>query len=359
MNTSDSDLDELLDSETIIPEGSIPLVFQGTDPRIKLLSYSTLGKLHSCPRKFELYRKKATDDAMNADAASNQNLTFAFGHVVGEGVQDVMDGIPEDTIIWRMFLGWHASLADVNPKQNKSFYLAILAIQRFISLRANGFLDDYELLIYNGRSAKELSFRITHPEGFTFRGSVDAVLRHKTTGKILVLECKTSSSTNLNPTTFKNSSQAVGYSVVLDVVCPEITAYDVLYLVYLTKDMNYEQLRFHKTYLQRATWIQELLLDIETIKLYDRTGVYPMRGKSCNDWFRDCEYLNQCTLSTSLVTTPAIEGAVHDDKVYDIELTFEDLIEGQMKKVIPIMPVAGDGTVGNGEAFPQDGDTML
>lgn len=355
-----ADLDELLDAEVSIPAGSTPVVFEGTDPRIKLLSYSTLGKLHSCPRKFELYRKKATDDDMDYSAASNQNVTFAFGHIVGEGIQDVLDGLSEQEILWKMFLGWHASLADNNPKQNKSFYLAVLAIQRFISLRANGFLNEYELLTFNGRSAKELSFRISLPDGFTFRGSVDAVLRHKVTGKILVLECKTSSSTNLNPTTFKNSSQAIGYSVVLDVVCPEIVSYDVLYLVYLTKDMVYEQLRFPKTYLQRATWIQELLLDIETIKLYDRTGVYPMRGESCNDWFRDCEYLNQCTLSTSLITTPPIEGAVHDDKVYDIELSLEDLIEGQMKKVIPITPAQMLAAQGIGdEAFPQDGDSML
>jgi hypothetical protein len=352
------DLDELLDSEVQVPANSAPVVFDGIDPRIKMLSFSSVKTLRKCGRKFELYRKKATDDAMDPTAASNQNVTFAFGHVVGEGIQDVMDGIPEDTIIFKMFLGWHASLADNNPKQNKSFYLAVLAIQRFISLRTNGFLDEYELLEFNGRSAKELSFRITLPNGFTFRGSVDAVLRHKVTGKILVLECKTSSSTNLNPTTFKNSSQAVGYSVVLDVVAPDIVQYDVLYLVYLTKDMVYEQLRFPKTYLQRAQWIQELLLDVEIIKLYERTGVYPMNGESCNDFFRDCEYLNQCTLSTALITTPPIEGAVHDDKVYDIELTLEDLIEGQMKKVIPIQLIESSNSIGD-EAFPQDGDSML
>lgn len=353
-----NELDDLL-NETITTGADMQVVeFQGIDPRIQLLSYSALGTLHKCPRKFELYRKKATDDLMDPEAASNQNLTFAFGHVVGEGVQDVMDGIGEDEIIFKMFLGWHASLADYNPKQNKSFYLAVLAIQRFISLRNNGFLDDYELLVYNGRSAKELSFRITLPDGFKFRGSVDAVLRHKTTGKILVLECKTSSSANLNPTTFKNSSQAVGYSVVLDVVCPEITSYDVLYLVYLTRDMVYEQLRFTKTYLQRATWIQELLLDIETIKLFNTTGVYPMRGESCNDFFRDCEYLNQCNLSTERITVPPVVGAIHDDKVYDIEVSLHDLIEGQLKKVIPIQLVESI-EYDTDEAVPQDGDSML
>jgi hypothetical protein len=330
----------------------LPAEYNGFDPRLKLMSYSSNLLLHKCPRKYQLYKLKAVEDPEDPDAALNQNLTFAFGHIVGEGIQDVLDGMEESAVIWRMFLGFHANLEDRNEKQNKSFYLAVTAIQRFISLRANGFLDDYELLYYQGKPAKELSFRIHLPNGFKYRGSVDAVLRHKVSGKILVLECKTSSSNTLHATTYKNSSQAVGYSVVLDVIAPEVSSYEVLYLVYLTKDMAYEQLRFVKTYLQRATWIQELLLDVETIKLYEQTGIYPMRGESCMDFFRDCEYLNQCNLSTHLITAPFTPKSVIDDKVYDVELTLDQIIESQMKKVIPIMPIAG-------EAIPQDGDTML
>ena len=356
MNADTLDIDSLLDERIESPTGNLETVNldpDGLDPRIKLLSYSGLQKFHSCPRKYQLHRLKAIDDEANPEAASNQNLTFAFGHVVGEGIQDVLDGMTKTEIIWKLFLGWHANLTDENPKQVKSFYWAVLAIQKFISLRENGFLDEYELMVFNGKPAKELSFRITMPGGFKFRGSVDAVLRHKISGKILVLECKTSSMVNLNPTTFKNSSQGIGYSVVLDVIAPEISSYDVLYLVYLTKDQVYEQLMFPKTYLQRASWIQELLLDIEVIKLYENTGVYPMRGESCSAWGRDCEYLNQCTLSTALITTSPVVGAVHDDKVYDVELSLEDLIEGQMKKVIPIMELSMS------DAIPQDGDITI
>jgi hypothetical protein len=345
-------MSDFLDEEvTAVTRVALPAEYGGFDPRLKLLSYSSNLTLHKCPRKYQLYKLKAVDDEMDPQAASNQNLTFAFGHIVGEGIQDVLDGMEEEKVIWKMFLGFHADLEDRNEKQNKSFYLAVAAIQRFISLRANGFLDDYELLTYNGRPAKELSFRIHLQDGFKYRGSVDAVLRHRITGKILVLECKTSSSNTLHATTYKNSAQAVGYSVVLDVIAPEISSYEVLYLVYLTKDMAYEQLKFTKTYLQRATWIQELLLDVETIKLYQKTGVYPMRGESCMDFYRDCEYLNQCTLSTNLITSPFNPAVVIDDKVYDVELSLEDLIEGQMKKVIPIREEV--------EALPQDGDTML
>lgn len=344
---------DFLDAEVSAPVQSVelPAEYNGFDPRLKLLSYSSNLLLHKCPRKYQLYKLKAVDDEMDPEAASNQNLTFAFGHVVGEGIQDVLDGMEESRVLWRMFLAFHASLEDRNEKQNKSFYLAVAAIQRFISLRENGFLDDYELLTYNGRPAKELSFRIHLPDGFKYRGSVDAVLRHRITGKILVLECKTSSSNTLHATQYKNSSQAVGYSVVLDVIAPEVSSYEVLYLVYLTKDMAYEQLKFTKTYLQRATWIQELLLDVDTIKLYQNTGVYPMRGESCMDFYRDCEYLNQCTLSTHLITTPFSQEAVLDDKVYDVELTLEDIIQAQMNKVIPIYAA--------NEAIPQDGDTLL
>lgn len=356
MITEDSSDDfPLLDEGPVAsPINTVPITLHKFDPRLKLMSYSSLGTLHKCPRKYQLYRLKATDDEMSPVAASNQNITFAFGHIVGEGVQDVMLGLPEQTVIWKMFLGWHASLEDRNDKQKKSFYLAVLAIQRFISLRKNGFLDDYELLWYNGKPCTELSFRIDLGDDFKFRGAVDAVLRHKVTGKVLVLECKTSSSSTLYPTTFKNSSQAVGYSVVLDVIAPEISSYDVLYLVYMTKDLVYEQLKFTKTYLQRATWIQELILDMETIKLYESTGVYPMRGESCNDFFRDCEYLNQCTLSTRLITSPFKQEAVLDDKVYDIELTLQDLIDGQMRKVIE-----NNQSPQVSEALAQDGDTFL
>ncbi len=359
MNDLNGDFADLLDSPTSALSTSrvIPISSDTLDPRLKLLSYSGLLTKHACPRKFELYRKKATEDEADPLAATNQNVTFAFGHVVGDAIQNILDGWSEEKVLWQIFLGWHASIEDCNEKQKKNLWFAILAAQKFISLRSQGFLDDYELLIYNGKPCKELGFRIHLPSGFKFRGSVDAVLRHKITGKILVLEVKTSSGATLNATGYKNSSQAIGYSVVLDVVCPEINSYEVLYLVYMTKSMSFESLRFPKTYLQRAQWIQELLLDVREIELYHETGVFPMRGESCSDWGRDCEYLNQCTLRTDLITSPLVESAIHDPKEgqYDIEITLEELIQGQMNKVITLEEL----DVIESAALPQDGDQML
>lgn len=302
------------------------------DPRIKLLSYSSLLTLHSCPRKFELYKLKATQDEIDPMAEINQNVTFAFGHVIGDGIQQVLAGLSEEQVLYKMFIDWHADLFDKNEKQVKSFWDAVVAIQKFIHLRQSGFLEEYELLYYKGKPATELSFSISFPDGFKMRGFVDAVLKHKHTGEIIVLECKTDSGSTMNSIKYKNSAQGVGYSVVLDVIAPEISSYKVLYLVYMSKHANYEIAQFPKTYLQRASWIQELLLDIESIKMYEQTKVYPMRGESCTNWNRPCEYLYQCSSDNAHVTIP-FSGTLEDDnKVYDVQLTLMDLIQAQLDK---------------------------
>lgn len=332
---SDMALDLSLGSRTndegTVESGIVPFRepgYDGTvDYRIRQLSYSSLLTLHSCPRKFELYKKRST---FRTEEAESSTITFAFGHVVGQGIQDVLCGFSREYVMVNAFAGWHADLYAEDTKQNKSFWLALQAIQKFLSLRDQGFLEDYELVYYDGKPAVELSFAITFPDGFRLRGFVDGVLRHRETGKVIVLECKTTS-TKLNSSVYKNSAQAIGYSIVLDVLFPELSSYDVLYLVYQTKDLEYTPIPFSKSYLQRALWIQELLLDIETIKLYEGAQVYPMHGESCLNWGRECEYFQSCTLSTAHLTnvcTPAEE----DKTEYQINVTLQDLLEAQFAK---------------------------
>ena len=231
-----------------------------------------------------------------------------------------------------MFLGWHTpSLFDEDEKLNKSLWTAILAIQRFALIR-DAVLKDYELVYHEGKPACELSFSILLPDGFRLRGFVDAVLRHRITGEILVLECKTTGSATVNPATYKNSAQAIGYSVVLDHLYPELSSYKVLYLVYTTKQGEYIPLPFTKTFLQRALWIRELLLDIETIKMYAEAEIFPMRGESCYSFFRECEYLQTCQLSTEYLTKPCTPEQ-EDRTEYQVVITLADLLTSQLSKV--------------------------
>lgn len=299
------------------------------DYRIRQLSYSSLLNLHSCPRKFQLNRLRTTH---RTEESLKSTITFAFGHVVGEAIASALSGVSEQEIIWNIFVGWHTDFAASDDKAKKNIYSAVIAYQRLASLLSSGFLQDYELVYYNGKPATELSFVINFPDGFRLRGFVDAVLRHKVSGEILVLECKTTGSTTVNPATFKNSAQAIGYSIVLDVLFPDLSSYQVLYLVYQTGSREYTPLPFTKTLLQRALWIRELLLDIETIKMYEAAEVYPMHGESCFSFMRECEYLATCTLSTEYLTKPCTPEE-EDKTEYQISLSLDQLLESQFTKL--------------------------
>lgn len=311
------------------------------DYRVRQLSYSSLVTLHSCPRKYQLYKLGA---GRNIETTL-QSITFAFGHVVGEAIQLALEGKSEEHVIWNTYLKWKPDIFAADDRSNKSLWSAILAIKRFFNLQRAGFLQDYELVEYNGKHACELSFVIVFPDGFRYRGHVDAVLRHKLTGEVLVLECKTTGALTLNPALYKNSAQAIGYSIVLDAIFPELSSYKVLYLVYQTKNGEFTPIPFTKSYLQRALWIRELMLDIDRIKMYEAAGVYPMHGESCvtfsketekesKVWEGDCEYLQTCTLGTKYLTKP-MSAEFADTTEYQVSLSLLDLLESQLGKTEP------------------------
>jgi hypothetical protein len=305
------------------------------DPRLKLLSHSSRTTLHRCPRKYQLYRLASSRIALETEAEVEQGVTFAYGTAVGVGVASALEGKSEEQCILDTFLAWDVDFADEDKLRKKSIYLAIFAIQRFTALRESGYLSDYELAYYKGKPAVELSFQVMLPDGFIYRGFVDAVLMHKTTKQIMVLENKTSSGT-ANAAMFKNSGQALGYSVVLDILFPTLSAYTVLYLVYETKTYEYKELPFEKSLLQRALWLQELLIDTQEIELYESYGVYPLRGESCYDFFKPCEYLGLCNMQTSTLAKPLTQNILddieEDQKRYEFKVSFEELIESQLAK---------------------------
>ena len=303
------------------------------DPRLKLLSHSSRTTLHKCPRKYQLYRLASEVVSLAAEKEVEQGVTFAYGSAVGIGIQSTLEGKSENQIYIDMLLEWDVDLLDTNPRQKKSFWEAMFAVQRFHALQSTGYLEDFELVYYQDKPAVELSFRIHLPDGFKYRGYVDVVLRHKDTGEILVLELKTSSGT-ANSTMYKNSGQALGYSVVLDKLFPDMSSYKVLYLVYETRARAYTEFYCEKSLLQRALWLQELLIDTKHVELYESFGSYPMHGENCLDFWRDCEYLGLCTLQTQNLTKPLtekiLEGAESEEYMFDVD--FFELVESQIAK---------------------------
>lgn len=306
------------------------------DKRILNLSYSSRNTLHACARKFQLYRLNSKSEILED---LTQDLTFAYGHCIGTGVQDIFEGKNLESIIWNAFIGWETDLMNENSNQKKSFWGAIHAIRQLYYARASGFLDDYELVHWNGKPAVELSFSIALPDGFIYRGFVDLVIKHKLTGQVVVIECKSTSNANVQPAMYKNSSQAIGYSIVLDAIFPELSSYTVYYLVYPTKAAEWTTIPFEKSYYQRALWIRELILDCEMIKLYEEAQIYPMNGESCYDFYRECEYIQHCTLPTKhLVDTLTEKRSAEIDAELDkfqIKIGIEDLVRAQLAKNTP------------------------
>jgi len=304
------------------------------DLRLKQLSYSSALLLHECPRKYQLYKLRGKEE-LDDEENSIKSITFTFGHVVGEGVQLIFQGKSIEEIIWAMFLRWDCDLAATNDKQLKSFYYAVHAVTSlYESIRVAGFLSEYELVYVDDKPATELSFAITSPDGFRFRGFVDAVLRNTLTGEITVLEVKTTSAASINPAQYKNSSQALGYSVVLDNLFPDISSYKVLYLPYKAKAMEWEVLPFAKTLLQRAQWIQQLILDIELIKMYEGLQIYPMYGESCYNYYSPCEYFGICNMNTQFLIKELSNKHIEqiNSETFTVNLTLQDLIATQMEK---------------------------
>ena len=301
------------------------------DIRLQQLSYSSRLLLHECPRKFQLNRLNTEIENHRED--DDSQLTFQYGHTVGEGIQLLLAGKSMQEVIWISFLKWKQDLFADDVKRKKSFTLAVIALQKFSALRSAGFLKEYELVYYKGKPAVELGFRIHIPGGFKYRGFVDVVLRHRETGEVLVLEIKTSSG-NVIANSYKNSAQAIGYSVILDFLFPKLSSYKVLYLVYKTKELEYEPVSYNKSYLQRALWIEELLIEVDKLKLYESRGVYPMHGESCvGKFYKECKYLGTCTLSTERLTSPLTPESLEklEKESYDAEVSLEDLIKTQLE----------------------------
>lgn len=325
-------LDEMAPTALMIPV--VELQPGQVDPRFTRLSYSGLLDLHACPRKFQLNKLQAERPEQDVSTS----VTFAYGHAMGEGIQQYLihrtnmdDELAFNTALWKMFLAWDADLLDENLKQKKGFFRAVAAMLQFQALVKDGFLaDDYEVAYFNGKPAAELSFRIDLGDGFFYRGYVDLVLIHIPTGQYLILELKTSSATWVNHYTYKNSAQAIGYSVVLDTIAPGVSSYGVQYLVYMTKLERFEAFDFPKSFRQRVQWLQDLIWDkkqlMDMVGFYGNDGVWQVRGESCCDFGRVCDFMDMCQMPTERLAAPLLESQLVEDKEYQFEFTLQELI---------------------------------
>lgn len=306
-------------------------------------SYSLLSELHSCPRRFELEKYQANEIPLVVDGEKEINLDFAFGHAVGAGVQTYAATRSLISAQFAAFIAWKApwdaeKLDKAGRRTGKSLTDAMVAIEKFQTVWDREY-EEWDLLkLGDGKPAVELAFAVDFENGFWYFGHIDMVLQHREHGHLAVYEGKTTRFAP-NPASWGNSNQALGYGVVVDQIAKQLglsNDYDVLYNIWSSSDEEYIVIPFHKTRSQRASWLQDILLDHANIATYQRLKFFPMRGESCvNQWGRQCFWYGSCQQSNKQLF-PGVEPGpledVHGVEALDFVFKLSDLIQTQQEK---------------------------
>lgn len=270
---------------------------------INVTTYSIVERLNACPRAFALDKIKAGRE-LAGGVPEAKNIDFVYGHAVGAGVQGLLaTGNNLDGGLVAAFVGWKADYdfgtSELLAKKKKTFVSAQVAVEKFYQLlQSHEVLSMYEILTVRLRGqevpAVELAFRLDAENGYQHYGHIDAIVRNKLTGKIAVMEFKTSGYTSIDAALFANSNQALGYAVALDTIAPGVVEYDVIYCVYSPKSGEWTVMEFHKTLKKKAEWVQDLLLTHQQITVYRQLNHYPKRGSACMQYNRRCEWFGEC-----------------------------------------------------------------
>lgn len=349
--------------------------------RENVTSYSLLSQLHECPRKYELNKLQANHPS-SAVPLDIINLDFAYGHAVGAGIQTYAATGNLTAAIFAAMLAWKAphDAEKLDKRDNptgKSLAMATLAIEKFAwwwqenmaewevvvlpcpdchgsgegkAMTYGHGPDDYEYDIEcpkcagtgTGKKAVELAFAVDFQNGRYHFGHIDTLLRSRISGKLAVWEGKTTGFESVDEASYANSSQALGYSVIVDAIAKEIAAdgteYEVLYIVYSSKSREFQLLPFGKTRSQRAEWLQDTLLDHASLDTYKRINFYPKRGENCiNRYGYRCNWFGNCTMrneslfpGVELKQLPADE--LHSIEALDFVFKLEDLVATQKER---------------------------
>lgn len=256
------------------------------------LSHSALDSLNNCERKFQL------DRLLIGSESREDSAHTIFGKAFGAGVAAYMLTRDTDNALFKAWLEYHPVL-EYGVKTEDSCYAALLSM--FPTL--DNLLMDWEVMLFNGEPAIELSFRLDIDEDFYFVGYVDIVLRNIFTDKKAIFEVKTTSLglLDLDPL-YKNSGQALGYSIVLDrITGQENSEYDVIYGVCQINSktpFSYKNhiIHYPKTINDRLDWFITLGMDVNHLHSMLDLGVFPRRGASCLHFMRACPHLGTCNL---------------------------------------------------------------
>ena len=289
------------------------------------LSDSTLGLLRSCDRLFQIERLLDTIPIVNTPHAAPIR-----GTAFGVGVQTYMITGDMDKATIACWLAYWPVVEERYISCNRTLNNLWCAQDELDKLRRR-----YKVARFNGKDAAELSFRLDIDEHWFYVGYIDLVL-YDTEDKIyVILEVKTTGYNlhDLKPV-YKNSGQALGYSIVLDRITGEDQSkYGVLYFVCRDKGAEWVPdiyvFPFTKTLLDRYNWFISLGIDVERISRMLEIGVFPMRGSACVRYNKVCQHFGTCSITQADVS----RKVVADETDYQFTYKLPEIIEDHLQRL--------------------------
>ncbi len=292
------------------------------------LSESTLNLLLSCERKFELERLM-----LQVELYSEEHPAMIRGKAFGVGVQVYLLTGDIDLAIFKAWLEYWPEV------ENAPYVCMTRTLNNIWNCKEQ--LDKirrrYEVAVFEGKPAAEMSFRLDIDDKWFYVGYIDLVLWDKEEQIYVVLEIKTTGYklADLSPV-YKNSGQALGYSIVLDKVTGEHQSkYGVLYLVCRDKSSATDwvpevyQFQFTKTLIDRYNWFISLGLDVERINRMMEIGIFPMRGKACVSFNKVCQHYGTCSIRSADVRRKPFE----DTTQYQFHYKLQEIVEDHLHRL--------------------------
>lgn len=263
-------------------------------------SHSMDELFHACPREWQIKKLRAAI----GERHYSSNPTFAFGHAVGAGVAVFDKTHSLDQAIFAAFLAWNIDLFAEQPLDRrghdpkKSFAWVVWALEKYeVFYHDELMLHDWEVvdmeatLLVDLQDGDEDSSRPSH----LHTGHCDELLQNRETGQFKVKENKTTAYSSIHPAMYSNSSQTLGYAVIVSLFGG--TDYDVLYTVYSSSEERWVQLECPKSQLHKVEWVKDTLLTAEQMNVYSDEDYFPKRGSNCFRYNRECPEYGTCDLN--------------------------------------------------------------
>lgn len=278
------------------------------------------------------------------EGISDLSIDLVAGKSFDAGIGRFWETGSLEEAIWTAYLAWtfpdgifpgapSFPIHETKEKKGKvikAFYLVLAHLEKYAMTAP---LESLGWSLWNlpsGKPATQVSFKIALPGNKFYRGHIDGIMVNEFSGDFAAVEVKTSGWKDAPRAMYQNSFQGISYSFLVDYFTRKNNPVQFNFVAEFP-ELGQQVMDFYRSPQDKVSWIPSLAFDIQDIERYIKNNHFPMRGGSCFEFYRDCEFLGVCNLSRP---TNYIEHKEEPDAKYDYNLTLEELLNAR-KEMYP------------------------